>query len=331
MSRTPSSGRPQLSLSLDLDNQWSYMKTHGDAGWERFPSYLRRLVEVLLEPLRRRGLRLTFFVVGQDAALPENHAALRALADAGHAIGNHSFHHEPWLHRYPLQQVEEELGRAQDAIEAATGVCPRGFRGPGFSLSRAVLDTLCRRGYRYDASTFPTFLGPLARAYYFWKSRRMSAAERQDRAQLFGTLAEGLRPLRPYLWRTAAGELLEVPVTTVPVLRSPMHLSYQLYLASASRPLALAYLRTALLACRARGVEPSLLLHPLDFLGRDDVQGLDFFPGMQLTTRFKLDFFERAMDLLQASFELVSLDDHADTILGRGHGLLPRRSTESLP
>ena len=28
------------SLSLDLDNQWSYMKTHGDAGWQSFPSYL---------------------------------------------------------------------------------------------------------------------------------------------------------------------------------------------------------------------------------------------------------------------------------------------------
>ncbi len=24
------------SLSLDLDNKWSYMKTHGDAGWETF-------------------------------------------------------------------------------------------------------------------------------------------------------------------------------------------------------------------------------------------------------------------------------------------------------
>ena len=26
------------SLSLDLDNQWSYMKTHGDDGWESYPS-----------------------------------------------------------------------------------------------------------------------------------------------------------------------------------------------------------------------------------------------------------------------------------------------------
>jgi hypothetical protein len=27
-------GKPLASLSLDLDNLWSYMKTHGDPGWE---------------------------------------------------------------------------------------------------------------------------------------------------------------------------------------------------------------------------------------------------------------------------------------------------------
>ena len=32
--------KPLASLSLDLDNQWSYMKTHGDPGWESLPSYL---------------------------------------------------------------------------------------------------------------------------------------------------------------------------------------------------------------------------------------------------------------------------------------------------
>ena len=38
------SPRPVASISLDLDNQWSYMKTHGDPGWESFPSYLDAFV-----------------------------------------------------------------------------------------------------------------------------------------------------------------------------------------------------------------------------------------------------------------------------------------------
>ena len=36
--------KPIASFSLDLDNKWSYMKTHGDAGWESFPSYLDCIV-----------------------------------------------------------------------------------------------------------------------------------------------------------------------------------------------------------------------------------------------------------------------------------------------
>ncbi len=68
--------KPTASLSLDLDNQWSYMKTHGDAGWEDFPSYLGVMVPRMLDFLRARGLRITVFVVGQDAALDVSRDAL---------------------------------------------------------------------------------------------------------------------------------------------------------------------------------------------------------------------------------------------------------------
>ena len=190
------------SLSLDLDNKWSYMKTHGDAGWESFPSYLDIVVPRVLEFLEERRLKITFFVVGQDAALEKNHAALRSLADAGHEIGNHSFNHEPWLHLYSPEEISEEFSRAEQAIETATGERTVGFRGPGFSFSEQVLKELATRRYWYDASTFPTFLGPIARLYYFFSSN-LSKQERADRKQLFGKMSEGFRPLRPYRWNTS--------------------------------------------------------------------------------------------------------------------------------
>src|SRR6478752_92451 len=77
------------SLSLDLDNKWSYLKTHGDRGWEEFPSYLDGVVPRFLDVLDKLGLRITVFIVGQDAALSKNRAALASIADAGHEIGNH--------------------------------------------------------------------------------------------------------------------------------------------------------------------------------------------------------------------------------------------------
>ncbi len=156
--------RPLCSLSLDLDDLWSYLKTHGDAGWEEYPSYLEIVVPRVLELLAARGLRITWFIVGRDAADPRHRDVLRSIADAGHEIGNHSFHHEPWLHLYSEAEIEAELARAEDAIEGATGVRPDGFRGPGFSFSPTLLNVLARRGYRYDCSTFPTLPRPAGSA-----------------------------------------------------------------------------------------------------------------------------------------------------------------------
>ncbi len=138
--------RPLACLSLDLDNLWSYMKTHADAGWESFPSYLDIAVPRILEFLDRRGLQITFFIVGQDAALQKNHGAIRSITDAGHEIGNHSFNHEPWLHLFTEQQIEAELARAEQEIERVTGQRPLGFRGPGYSLSLSVLRSLDSTG-----------------------------------------------------------------------------------------------------------------------------------------------------------------------------------------
>ena len=131
--------KPLASLSLDLDNQWTYMKTHADPGWESFPSYLDILVPRVLNFLEKRGLKITFFIVGQDAALEKNRTAIQSIADAGHEIGTHSFNHEPWLHLYSEQQFEEDLARAEEHIERVTGQKPFGFRGPGYSFSSTVL------------------------------------------------------------------------------------------------------------------------------------------------------------------------------------------------
>jgi hypothetical protein len=302
--------KPAAALSLDLDNKWSYMKTHGDAGWEEFPSYLKTVVPRVLEFMKERGLLITFFIVGQDAALEKNREAFSALGASGHDVGNHSFLHEPWLHLYTEAQIREELVRAEEAIEAATGKRPIGFRGPGFSLSEATLRVLLSRGYRYDASTLPTYLGPLARAYYFLNSR-FDRAERQQREALFGNLRDGLRPVKPYYFRIDGGRMLEIPVTTMPILKVPIHVSYILYLAQFSRGLALAYFRTALLLCRATGTRPSLLLHPLDFLGSDDDRDLSFFPAMGLSSPSKLEVVSDCLAAYTEAFDVQSLDRFA--------------------
>jgi peptidoglycan/xylan/chitin deacetylase (PgdA/CDA1 family) len=305
--------KPLASLSLDLDNEWSYLKTHGDPGWKSLPSYLDVLVPRVLAFLQARRLSITVFVVGQDAARPANRDMLRALATAGHEIGNHSFHHDPWMERYPAAEVEREILLAEEHIERATGQAPVGYRGPGFSLPAAGLRVLARCGYLYDASTFPTFLMPLARAYYFLTAR-FSPEEKQLRQHLGGTLAAGWRPLKPYRWHIDGRTLLEIPVTTMPLVKIPIHASYLMCLAAISPRLAVRYFEAALLLCRCTQTPPSLLLHPTDWLGRDDRHRLSFFPGMSLTWDQKQEVLNEVLGRLAATYQVVPLRDQAQVL-----------------
>lgn len=302
--------RPIASLSLDLDNHWSYLKTRGDERWEAMPSYLDLVVPRFLDMHKRLNLPLTVFVVGADAEREENHDALQMIAHAGCEIANHSFRHEPWLHLYSPVEVDEEIISAERAIARATGKRPTGFRGPGFSMSDDVLRTLAERGYTYDASTFPTIISPLARLYYFVRTR-LSRQEQKTRGRLFGRLADGFRPLRPYVWTIGDHRLTELPVTTMPLLRLPIHLTYLQWLASYSPRLAKGYFLTALALCRLFGVAPSFLLHPLDFIGRDEAFGLEFFPAMNQPAEAKLAFAQWALAALGERFEVVTMAEHA--------------------
>jgi peptidoglycan/xylan/chitin deacetylase (PgdA/CDA1 family) len=302
------------SVSLDLDNLWSYLKIHGDAGWASRPSYLDTFVPYVLELLDRLDLKITFFVVGADAAAPENRDALRAIVAAGHEIGNHSYEHEPWLHTYTPAQLSEEIRRTDEAIHAACGVHPVGFRGPGFSWCPALLEVLAERGHRFDASTLPTFLGPIARAYYF-RTAKLSVEERERRAGLFGAFADGLRPNVPYRWALPGGRrLLEIPVTTIPGLRTPFHFSYLAWLATWSEPVMRLYLNIAILGCRATGTQPSFLLHPLDVIGGDQLTQLAFFPGMNVPSARKVALLERVVGALRRHWTLVPMGEHARRI-----------------
>jgi peptidoglycan/xylan/chitin deacetylase (PgdA/CDA1 family) len=300
--------KPVASLSLDADNQWSYEMIRGARDWESAPSYLGRMVPRVLGLLEERDLFVTFFLIGRDAEADAD--AFAALGAAGHEIGNHSFRHQPWLHRYSEAELDEELARAEDALVASTGVRPRGFRGPGYSLSEPTLRVLVRRGYDYDASTLPSVIGPIARTVYF-RSARMDDAQRAEREHLFGRWRDGTRPLRPYRWAIDGASLVEMPISTLPGLRVPIHVSYLLALSVYSESLACSYFANALRACRLARVEPSILLHPLDVLSGDEVPDLRFFPGMEIPTAVKLRRVGSYLDVLTRGFRVVPVGDHA--------------------
>jgi len=298
------------SISLDLDNLWSYLKTQGAPGWEKYPSYLDVVVPRILETLDRCQQRITFFIVGKDATIESNRGALEQIAEAGHEVANHSFMHEPWLHLYSREQLHAEIGGAENAIAAITGRKSHGFRGPGFSTSPLVREVLEERGYQYDASVFPSTLGPVARLFFFLNSK-LSADEKAKRKGLYGKFSDAFGPLKPFNW---ANGLAEIPVTTMPLLRIPVHATYLMFLAEKSAALAKAYWGANILLSRWRDVPPSLLLHPTDFLDVTDVPQMSFFPGMRLSAAKKRGLVEHTIRTLQQHWTVRPMGDVAATL-----------------
>ena len=300
--------RPIASLSLDLDNRWAYQRSHGRDEWREYTSYLPtvadRVEAFLRESFPDRAIApLTLFVVGKDLEFDENRAAVARLASAGCEIGNHSQNHYPWLATLTGDELECEVADAEQAIEQLTGTRPVGFRAPGFSWSPELLELLVRRGYQYDSSMFPTSIGPLA-SLYVRLTRRKPTKSATGPDQQFASLRDSFRTLRPHLMQTASGPLVEIPVTTMPLARVPIHVTYLTFLAQKSKRLASAYLSFALGLCRLRGVGPAMLLHPLDFLGQEDEPTLDFFPGMKLSFEQKQSLLAELITKMLKRFDI---------------------------
>jgi peptidoglycan/xylan/chitin deacetylase (PgdA/CDA1 family) len=96
----------------------------------------------LLDLLRERGCRATFFVVGRKVrAHPE--LVRRAVAD-GHLIGNHSEHHAPLTNFFGPERMAAEIGSCQEAVLAATGASPLHYRPP-IGLMSASVEPAARR------------------------------------------------------------------------------------------------------------------------------------------------------------------------------------------
>jgi peptidoglycan-N-acetylglucosamine deacetylase len=77
-----------------------------------------RTTPLILDTLRERGVRATFFVVGRQVA--ENPGLLRRIVAEGHAVGNHTYDH-PDMSDLSAAQMREELRSTQEAVDDALG------------------------------------------------------------------------------------------------------------------------------------------------------------------------------------------------------------------
>jgi peptidoglycan/xylan/chitin deacetylase (PgdA/CDA1 family) len=88
----------------------------------------------LLELLRRHDVPATFFVAGEKAG--RHPGLIREILSRGHAIGNHTYHHDPLLMLRSREKLREEIARTQELL-SAFAIRPLAFRPPvGITNSR---------------------------------------------------------------------------------------------------------------------------------------------------------------------------------------------------
>ena len=136
-------------LTLDVEDHHL-----GEVGHE--PRF-RQALEPLLSLMGERGIRATFFVVGELAATWKSE--LRELVELGHEIGLHGYTHRH-LKALGPQEFREEIRRGAAELAEIIGEAPIGFRAPYFSLTPQTPwapSLLADEGFRYSSSVLPAY------------------------------------------------------------------------------------------------------------------------------------------------------------------------------
>ena len=102
-----------------------------------------RQTATVLDALRARGARATFFVLGSMAR--QHPALLRRMLAEGHAIGNHSWNH-PQFFRMSTAAVRKQVGSTNAVIRKATGTTPTMMRPPFGEQNGRIRKALGRSG-----------------------------------------------------------------------------------------------------------------------------------------------------------------------------------------
>jgi peptidoglycan/xylan/chitin deacetylase (PgdA/CDA1 family) len=97
----------------------------------------------LLQILNDNDAKSTFFLIGNKVAA--NPAGAKRIADAGMEVANHTWEH-PNMTTIPVEDIPNQISKANDAIQAATGQRPSLLRTAGGLINDNVLAAAKRQG-----------------------------------------------------------------------------------------------------------------------------------------------------------------------------------------
>ncbi len=180
------------AMTVDVEDyfQVSAFESHVDKNkWDEFPRRVEANVDRILELFDSKGVRATFFTLGWVA---QRHPEMVSrIVEQGHELASHGWEHIRVTTQTPIE-FREDIIRTKQLLEDISGGEVKGYRAASYSINASnlwALDELADAGYRYSSSIVPI---------------------RHDNY--------GMPEAPRFAFDAARGRLLEVPVTTLPVM-----------------------------------------------------------------------------------------------------------------
>lgn len=292
------------AVSVDLDEIPNYYAIHGLVPEGRGATAVYDVAVPRLSALSASAqVPLTLFAIGADLARPEAAASLRAAKDRGAEMANHSLDHRYDLTRLSKDEIRAQIVGGIEAITAATGTAPIGFRAPGYTITDDVFEVLTELGVAYDSSVFPCpgYYAPKALAIGLIALRGRTSRSIVDSPSVLLAPTRPYRIGRPY-HRTGSG-MLELPIQVTRGLRLPfIGTTVTLFGPDRARLLAKMCVGEPLI---------NLELHGIDVLDASD--GLEPLEPHQIDVRVAK---EKKLASLEAVFEVLRGAGYSFVTLG---------------
>lgn len=131
--------------------------------WDSITCRVESNIDRILDLFDETGIKSTFFTLGWMA---ERHPVMiRRIADKGHELASHGYDHAR-VFNLDRKRFSEDILKARQIIEDASGQQVTGYRAPSFSIDKRnpwAFEVLAEQGYAYSSS-----VAPIVHDHYGW-------------------------------------------------------------------------------------------------------------------------------------------------------------------
>ena len=303
-----------IALNINFDSIRECLKLAGiSVDYQFLDVSFFKLADRFFEVAAQYGAKYTIFVIGRDLLHKEHFRRVRAWAEDGHEIANHSYSHYQHFSHLNEKTMYHEIKLAHDIIGECTGQPPKGFVSPAWSYSPKQLEILKLLNYAYDSSLFPSFFMPLLQFQVRWASKLNQKDIPLIRKDFVGSWIGSDQPFYASLkspWRNASKKeglmMLPVPLTyfRIPLWHS-MHFAF---------PDKIYYLMLKRAWNQSQGFY--YVMHPLDLIC--PTSDLEQLPSqvrklvrIQVPLEIKYRYLRNALDIISKESQFVTMHELA--------------------